>query len=283
VIDKRVLVFVLFTVLCSHVSWARPLPKKSSQPDIRSYAALVMDANTSSVLYARNERTPRPIASITKLMTSLVVLEGRQSLDEYITITREDRDGTRGSASRLAIGASLTRGELMHLALMASDNRAAHALARSYPGGNPAFVQTMNTKAHLLGMTTAQFVDPSGLFPGNVASATDLSKLMLAVAAHPTIREYSTDPHHSVRLVDQQVEFRNTNYLVAKPDWEIEVQKTGYTSEAGECLAMKTVINGRSMIIVLLDSFGKYTRTADARRIRKWLEAHSSQQVAIVD
>ena len=253
---------------------------RHDQPDVRSASVLVIDANTSSVLFERNAATPRPIASITKLMTALVVIEGRQPLDEPITVTHDDRAGTRGAASRLAIGVTLTRGELLHLALMASDNRAAHAVARSYPGGKSAFVQAMNAKARALGMTTAHFVDPSGLFAENVASATDLSKLMLAVSKHPTIRDYSTDPRYSVSFMRQEVQFRNTNYLVAKSDWDIEVQKTGYTSQAGECLAMKTVIQGRPTIIVLLDSFGKYTRTADARRIRKWLEARSTQQVA---
>jgi serine-type D-Ala-D-Ala endopeptidase (penicillin-binding protein 7) len=261
-------------------SSAYALAARQDRPDIKSYAALVIDANTSSILFARNETAPRPIASLTKLMTALVVLEGRQPLDENIAITREDRDGTRGAASRLAVGATLTRGDLLHLALMASDNRAAHAVARSYPGGKPAFVQAMNAKALALGMTTARFVDPSGLLPNNVASATDIAKLMLAVASRPTIREYSTDRRHSVQLYRQEIEFHNTNYLVAKSDWDIEVQKTGYTSEAGECLAMKATIQGRSTVIVLLDSFGKYTRTADARRIRKWLESRSSQQVA---
>src|SRR5215831_3727179 len=256
------------------------LPTKHDQPDIRSYAALVVDAENASILYERNANAPRPIASITKLMTALVVLESGQSLDEEITVTREDRDGTRGVASRLNVGAKLTRSELLHLALMASDNRAAHALARNYPGGKPALVSAMNAKAKSLGMVTAHYVDPSGLFPENVASATDIGKLLLAVYNHAPIREFSTDRHHSVMLGKSEVEFRNTNYLVAKPDWEIEVQKTGYTSQAGECLAMKTMIQGRSLVIVLLDSFGKYTRTADARRIRKWVEAHASQQVA---
>ncbi len=253
----------------------RPTSRPDSRPDLRSDAALVIDADSSSVLYARHENSPKPIASLTKLMTALVVLEGRQSLDEEIVMTGEDRAGTRGAASRLAVGAKLTRGDLLHLALMASDNRAAYALARTYPGGKVAAIDAMNAKARSLGMTNTRFAEPSGLSPENTASASDIAKLLLAAANRPIIRDYSTDHRFSLQLNKRATEFRNTNYLVAKSDWEIDIQKTGYTSKAGECLAMKTTIDGRSMVIVLLDSFGKYTRTADARRIRKWLEARS--------
>lgn len=248
----------------------------SNKLDVRSNSVLVVDANSSEVLYSRNANLARPIASITKLMTALVIVEAGLPLDEPIVMTQEDRDGTRGSASRLGVGAKLTRGDLMHLALMASDNRAAYALARTYPGGKMQALKAMNAKARALGMTATRFADPSGLSADNVASAADLSKLVAAVANHATIRTYSTDHQHSVMFAKQSMEFRNTNYLVAKPDWDIEVQKTGYTSQAGQCLAMKTTIQGRSLIIVLLDSFGKYTRTADARRIRKWLEGQSA-------
>lgn len=213
-----------------------------------------------------------PIASITKLMTALVVLEGRQSLDEVITITSADRDATRASASRLGIGTRLSRGNLLHLALMSSENRAAQALGRAYPGGLGAFVRAMNARAKALGMTKAQFADPTGLSSRNVASARDLVKLVKAASADPVIRTYSTDERHTIVAGRQKVEFRNTNLLVAKPDWDIAVQKTGYTLAAGQCLVMNTVIEGRSVVIVLLNSFGKYTRVADARRIRKWLE-----------
>jgi len=251
-----------------------------SSPEVRSKAVLVLDAGSGDVLFARNANSALSIASLTKLMTALVVIESRQSLDEVITVTREDRDGARGAASRLTVGAVLTRGDLMHLALMASDNRAAYALARTYPGGKPAFVAAMNAKARILGMTQTRFVDPSGLSAGNVACAADIAKLILAVSEHAAIREYSTDGNHSVTLVKQAIEFRNTNYLVTKADWDIQVQKTGYTSDAGQCLAMRTVIQNRSVVIVLLDSFGKHTRTADARRIRRWLESHPTQTIA---
>ena len=245
----------------------------AGKPDVRSNSLLVLDENNATVLYSRNANQPAPIASITKLMTALVVLEADQPLDEVLEITHADRAGERGGRSRLNIGTKLTRGDLLHLALMSSENRAAHAVGRNYPGGIAAFVVAMNAKARALGMTNTRFVDPTGLSSDNVASPADLSKLVIAVSQNPTIRRYSTDYEHSVRLGRQELEFRNTNNLVNKPTWNIIVQKTGYISEAGKCLVMKAVIEGRSVVIVLLDSFGKYTRTADANRIKKWMEA----------
>jgi len=256
--------------------------KKADVPDLRSNAALVIDTGEGTILYARNAEQAMPIASLTKLMTSLVVLEKGLPLAEEIEIVRDDRDGTRGVASRVAVGAKLTRGDLMHLALMASDNRAAHALGRTYLGGKSAMIEAMNRKAQTLGMTHTRFVDTSGLSSGNVASASDVAKLVQAVAKFAPIREYSTDQDHSVVVLKHATRFRNTNYLVTKEDWLIDVQKTGFTNDAGQCLAMKAAIQGRSVVIVLLDSFGKHTRTADARRIRKWLEAHPAQRVAQV-
>jgi D-alanyl-D-alanine endopeptidase (penicillin-binding protein 7) len=222
-----------------------------------------------------------PIASITKLMTALVVLEAGQPLTEILEVTAEDRKGERGP-SRLAIGAKLSRGDLLHIALMSSDNRAAHTVGRNYPGGMAALVRAMNAKAQALGMMHAHFADATGLSADNVASPKDLSKLVLAAARNPKIRDYSTDTEHTVTVARRELQFRNTNYLVRKSDWDIELQKTGFTNEAGKCLVMKTVIHDRTLVIVLLDSFGKYTRTADARRIKKWLEATSSQRVASV-
>jgi len=243
----------------------------AKRPDVRSSSALVIDAADSSVVFAQRENVAVPVASITKLMTALVVLDGRQPLDELVTITREDAQ--RAGRSRLGTGTKLTRGELLHLALMSSENRAAHALGRSYPGGLPAFQRAMNAKAARLGMSSSHFVEPTGLSSRNVASARDLAKLVKAAAANPIIRQYSTDQRHSVKAGRYALEYRNTNLLVARPDWDIAVQKTGYTLAAGQCLVMNTIIEGRSVIIVLLNSFGKYTRVADARRIRKWMEA----------
>ncbi|MBL8200510.1 MAG: D-alanyl-D-alanine endopeptidase [Chromatiales bacterium] len=272
---RGLLALVLSGLLLS-VAVASPAPDRprpASRPEVRSSAALVVDAKDSSVLFAQRDDAPVPIASITKLMTALVVLEGRQPLDEIVTITSADRDATNGSASRLGIGTRLSRSNLLHLALMSSENRAAHALGRTWPGGEPAFVRAMNARAKALGMTNSQFADPTGLSSRNVATARDLVKLVKAASADPLIRQYSTDERFTVVAGKQQVEFRNTNTLVARPDWDIALQKTGYTLAAGQCLVMHTVIEGRSVVIVLLNSFGKYTRVADARRIRKWLEA----------
>ncbi len=242
-------------------------------PALRSSAALVLDATHSSVLYSRRSDVALPIASITKLMTALVVMEAGQPLDEPIEITREDRGARRGAVSRLNSGTALSRGELLHLALMASENRAAHALGRSFPGGLEACVAAMNAKARELGMATAHFVEPTGLSEDNVASPEDLSKLVMAAARVPEIREYSTDGRYEVRVGRRIVRYTNTDSLVSRPDWKIEVQKTGYISRAGRCLVMQTVIDDRTVVIVLLNSFGKHTRVADARRIRKWMEA----------
>jgi D-alanyl-D-alanine endopeptidase (penicillin-binding protein 7) len=244
-------------------------------PGLRSGSALVLDEASGTVLYSRNAQKAAPIASITKLMTALVILEGGQSLDETLEITRADRDTIHGSGSRLAPGTKLTRGELLHLALMSSENRAAHALGRNYPGGLPAFVKAMNLKARSLGMKSARFSDPTGLSSLNVCNAVDLSKLVMAASQNPTIRDFSTDEEHTVIVRKQPMVFRNTNSLVRKADWDIEVQKTGYTSDAGQCLVMKTLIEKRPIVIVLLNSFGKLTRVADARRVRKWMERGS--------
>jgi serine-type D-Ala-D-Ala endopeptidase (penicillin-binding protein 7) len=243
------------------------------KPDVRSASVIVLDAADSSVLYARQAQRPVPIASITKLMTALVVLDAKQPMDELIELTVADRRLERSSYSRLAIGSLISRGDLLHLALMSSENSAAHAIARAYPGGLPACLKAMNAKARTLGMKTARFTDPTGLSSGNVSSAADLTKLVAAAAADPTIRTFSTSASLTVPVGKHLLEFRNTNSLVTKADWDVMVQKTGYTSDAGQCLVMQTVIRERPVLIVLLNSFGKYTRVADARRIRKWMEA----------
>jgi D-alanyl-D-alanine endopeptidase (penicillin-binding protein 7) len=244
-----------------------------NDPALRSSAALVLDLSNSSVLYSRHSDIALPIASITKLMTALVVMEAAQPLDEMLTVTAEDRSFGKGSFSRLAPGAQLSRGDLMHLALMASENRAAHALGRNYPGGTAACVIAMNAKARELGMTSAHFVEPTGLSEENVASPEDLSKLVMAAAKVPEISEYSTDSDYAVRVGRRTLQYRNTDSLVSKSDWNIVVQKTGYIHEAGRCLVMQTVIDDRPMVIVLLNSYGKRTRVADARRVRRWVEA----------
>lgn len=266
---------VLATSLLVTTAFAAPSSGRGNitRPEVRSSTVLVVDAKDSSVLFAQRDEAVRPIASITKLMTALVVLGGGQSLDEVVTISVEDRKTELSSASRLAVGTRLTRGELLHLALMSSENRAAQALGRNYPGGLPAFIKAMNEKAGVLGMTSSKFADPTGLSIRNVASAQDLVKLVKAASANPLIRRYSTDERYTVKSGKHALEYRNTNALVTKPDWNIAVQKTGYTQAAGQCLVMHTRIDGRSVVIVLLNSFGKYTRVADARRIRKWMES----------
>jgi D-alanyl-D-alanine endopeptidase (penicillin-binding protein 7) len=262
---------------------AVPAPVKYSAPrGLRSGAALVLDTTHSSVLYSHNAGIAMPIASITKLMTALVVMDAGQPLDELLEVGAEDRSSGRGSRSRLTPGTRLTRGDLMHLALMASENRAAHALGRSYPGGLAACVSAMNAKARELGMSSAHFVEPTGLSDENVASPEDLSKLVMAAAKVPAISEYSTDGGYVVRVGRRMVRFGTTDSLVTRPDWKIQVQKTGYISEAGRCLVMQTVIEDRTVVIVLLNSYGKRTRVADARRIRKWMEAKLTLHAAPV-
>ncbi|MGB6308464.1 MAG: D-alanyl-D-alanine endopeptidase [Steroidobacteraceae bacterium] len=262
---------------------AKPIhdPKAIRDPKLKSSSVLIIDQSDATVLYSRHADVAMPIASITKLMTALVVLDARQPLDEMIQITDEDRNLPKGGFSRLVVGTTLSRGDLMHLALMSSENRAAHALGSNYPGGVPALVAAMNAKAAALGMANAHFVDPTGLSSQNVASPEDLSKLVIAASHNPAIREYSTDSHYSVKVRRHMVEFRNTDNLVANPTWNIVVQKTGYIAEAGKCLVMSAVIEGRSVVIVLLDSLGKYTRVADAKRIKTWMEASANERVQV--
>jgi serine-type D-Ala-D-Ala endopeptidase (penicillin-binding protein 7) len=246
--------------------------RPQSQPEVRSHAFYVLDESDATVLAARHEHVPVPIASITKLMTALVVLEVGQPMDEMLAITAEDVRGTPGSHSRLAPGARLSREDLLRLALMSSENRATHALCRRYPDGLAACVRAMNDKAAALGMGTARFVEPTGLSSRNVASPEDLAKLVLAASANPLVRDYSTAASHMVLVNRQPIEYRNTNLLVGNPAWQVSVQKTGYISEAGRCLVMQAVIDGRQVVIVLLNSYGKLTRIADAKRIRTWME-----------
>ena len=243
--------------------------------DLKSSVALVVDQNTDEVLFSKNSSAVLPIASITKLMTALVVTEAGLALDEVLTVTPEDAAVRAGSRSQLRAGAQLTRGEMLHLALMASENRAAHLLGRTYPGGLSSFVEAMNAKAQLLGMHDTRYVEPTGLSSDNRSSAEDLARLVRAASQHPLLRELSTSPEAVVPVGRQQVQFRNTNGLVRNPEWDIGLQKTGYIAAAGRCLVMQTQLSGRQLIMVLLDSAGKYSRIGDAERIRKWLSVQS--------
>jgi D-alanyl-D-alanine endopeptidase (penicillin-binding protein 7) len=249
-------------------------------PEVRSAAALVVNGDTGEVIFERKAAAVVPIASITKLMTALVVIDGQQPLDEVIKVSAEDVWKGKGAFSRLAVGTKLTRGDLLRLALMASENRAAHVLARTYPGGKAAFVKTMNLKARALGMTHTRFADASGLSNLNVSNARDLAKLVIAVSRDSRIREFSTLHSHEVRLGKHMFLYRNTNLLVGRPEWDILVQKTGYTNDAGQCLVMEATIDDRPVVMVLLNSFGSLTRTADARRIRKWMESQQDPKLA---
>ena len=240
--------------------------------DLKSNAALVLDQSTAEVLFEKNSQVALPIASITKLMTSVVVVEANQNMEEPITVTNEDVDREKFSHSRLRVGSQLTRANMLHIALMSSENRAASALGRSYPGGLPAFVAAMNAKARALGMTNTHYVDSTGLSSNNVSTARDLAKLVIAAHQHPLIRQYSTDSKYAVEPGGPMLQYRNSNHLVDNPDWQIGLQKTGYISEAGRCLVMQTQIEGRPIVMVFLDSKGKSSRLADAGRIRKWLE-----------
>jgi len=266
------LIAVLFLVLGMAAHGAGKAPVG---PGLKSQFALVVDADDGEVLYERDAGRVVPIASITKLMTALVVLEGKQPLDEVIKITEADRWKGKGAHSRIPVGAKLTREDLLILALMASENRAARVLGRNYPGGMPAFVRAMNAKAKALGMTRTKFDDPSGLSSNNVSNARDLAKLVSAASRNPQVSKYSTLQTHQVKAGPGVLEYRNTNLLIGKSDWDIVVQKTGFTNDAGECLVMRAMIDERPVDMVLLNSFGSLTRTADARRVRKWMAAES--------
>ena len=247
---------------------------KDGEPNLLSHAAVVFDPVTGRALYSKNADNAMPIASITKLMTAMVVLDAKMSMDEPIIINTADLDTLKGTRSRLPVGTAFRREDLMRIALMASDNRAAAALGRSFPGGTPAFVEAMNAKAKQIGLQNAHFVDPTGLAPGNVASPQDLALLVAEASKFPQIREFSTTPELHVTLPNAKraMGFNNTNALVKNASWEIGLSKTGYINEAGKCLVMHATIANNPVVIVLLDSWGKLTRLGDANRIKKWLE-----------
>lgn len=244
---------------------------------LKSSVAFVVDQDTKEVLFSKNENAVLPIASITKLMTGVLISEARLPMDEMLEITQADVDTEKGSTSRLRVGTELSRGELLHLALMSSENRAAHALGRTYPGGLSTFVGLMNHKARMLGMADTQYVEPTGLNSRNQSSAKDLATLVNYAYGDATLRELSTSTGYQVEVGNRTLQFNNTNRLVKNPAWDIGLQKTGYISEAGQCLVMQARIAGRKLIMVFLDSAGKLTRIADAERVRRWVEAgHAS-------
>ncbi len=240
-----------------------------SHPYVRSSEALVIDVHGGRVLYAKRADGVTPMASITKLMTTLVVAEAHQPLDEYLTVTRADMM----PYSHLPLGARLTRAQFFHLALMSSENRAAHVLARNYPGGVPAVVRAMNAKARALGMMHTHYVEPTGLSPGDVSTPADLARLVLAASHNAILRRYSTSPGYAIRVGRWRMPYYPTDPLVRNRLWRIVVQKTGFTDPAGHCLVMDTWIDHRDIVMVLMHSWGRYTGFADAQRVRQWLTA----------
>jgi D-alanyl-D-alanine endopeptidase (penicillin-binding protein 7) len=256
------------------------LPAASAAPspaklDVRSESALVVDVNSGKTLYQKNANKARPIASLTKLMTALVVLEARQNLDQIITVDKDDIDRVKHTHSRIRMGTKVTRRDALHLALMSSENRMASALGRHYPGGRSAFVRAMNNKARLLGMRNTHFYDSTGLSTRNVATAQDLAKLVAAAYRQPLIRQFTQDENREMRFSTPaySLMFNNTNPLVKNPDWDVRLSKTGFTDEAGRCLVMRAKPDNRELAIVLLNSVGKRTPVGDANRIRKWLKS----------
>jgi D-alanyl-D-alanine endopeptidase (penicillin-binding protein 7) len=246
----------------------------SDMLDLKSSVAYVIDQDTHEVLISKNDQAVLPIASITKLMTGLLISEAKLPMDESITITQDDVDTEKGSSSRLRVGATLTRGELLHLALMASENRAAHALGRTYPGGMSVFVNLMNSKAQQLGMRDTRYVEPTGLSSQNQSSAKDLATLVGNAYQDDMVSQLSTSPSHRVEVGNRTLQYNTTNRLIKNPNWDIGLQKTGYISEAGQCLVMQAKVSGRKLIMVFLDSAGKFSRIADAERVRKWVETN---------
>ena len=269
-LEGIVAAFALFFVLALTIGFAQAQPQKVVY--LRSAAVMVQVAATGEVVINKNSEAVVPIASITKLMTAMIILDRGLDLEQRIVVSREDVDTHKGTRSRLMPGTMLTRDELLLLALMASENRAAAALARTYPGGVPAFVKAMNEKAAELGMSDSQFIEPTGLSPSNVSSPRDLVKLVRAAHSYPLIREYSTRDKATIKAFNRPLRFVNTNGLVRNSRWDIELSKTGYISEAGRCLVMHVRLASKDLIVVLLDSWGKQSRIADANRIRKWLE-----------
>lgn len=250
---------------------------------LHSSVALVVDQQTQEVLYSKNNHAVLPIASLTKLMTGLIIAEANLPMDERIRITQDDVDTEKGSTSRLAVGTELSRGELMHLSLMSSENRAAHALGRTFPGGMDVFVNRMNQRARALGMKDTRYVEPTGLSSQNQSSASDLAVLAAKAYDEPILRELSTSHGREIAVGRKTLQYNNTNGLVKSPQWDIGLQKTGYISEAGRCLVMQAQVAGRNLIMVFLDSAGKFSRIGDAERVRKWLEQKSSMDNRSLD
>ncbi len=248
-------------------------PGSLARLSLKSASALVLDQSTGLPLLEKQAGAVVPIASLTKLMTAMVLLDAHLDPQEILTITDDDKDFLRHSRSRLPVGTHLPREQALLLALLASENRAAHALGRTFPGGLSTFVQAMNAKAKELGLTGTHFEDPTGLSCGNVATAWDLARIIEAAYRYPEIRDFTTRPATSIQAGRRNIQFPNTNALVRSPRWSIGLSKTGYIEEAGRCLVMQAMLANRPVLVILLDSWGKYTRLGDANRIKQWMEA----------
>ena len=255
---------------CLVLSAAIPSPARLS---LKSASVLVLDQISGQTLLEKQAGAVVPIASLTKLMTAMVLLDAHLDPSELLTITNDDKDDLRHSRSRLPVGTRLPREQALLLALLASENRAAHALGRTFPGGLPAFVQAMNAKARDLGLSGSRFEDPTGLSSGNVATAWDLARIIEAAYHYPEIRDFTTRPETTLQSGRRSIQFPNTNALVRNPHWNIGLSKTGYIEEAGRCLVMQAMLANRPVLVILLDSWGKYTRLGDANRIKQWMEA----------
>lgn len=247
---------------------------------LRSSAVVILDARTRKVLYQKNSSAVMPIASLTKLMTALVVLEAKQDMKQKLTVTRADIDRLKHSSSRLQVGTRLSRADMLHLALMSSENRAASALGRHYPGGTRKLVAAMNAKARALGMTSTRYVEPTGLSRHNVSTPNDLAKLVVAAEKNRRIRRYSTDHRMVIRQGKSKSVYGNTNRLTSSANWRIRLQKTGYISEAGRCMVLHALVKNRPTVMVFLDAQGKYSHAADANRVRSWLTRFGVRAIA---
>ncbi|HEX9398443.1 MAG TPA: D-alanyl-D-alanine endopeptidase [Burkholderiales bacterium] len=281
-LEGIVAAFALVFVLALTIGFAQAAEPKPLKPAaLRSASVIVLDVGTGEIVIDKNADAVVPIASITKLMTAMVILDRGLELDQRVVLSRDDVDTRKGSRSRLRNGAVLTRDELLLLALMSSENKAAAALGRTYPGGTEAFVGAMNQKATALAMSDSRFVDATGLSPRNVSSARDLAKLVNAAHDYPLIREYSTRSRATVKVYGRPMAFGNTNGLVRNSRWTIGLSKTGYISEAGRCLVMRVQMASKDLVVVLLDSWGKNSRVGDATRIRTWLETAAARSPSI--
>ena len=271
------LVFATFIFFIQNVVHAQQLDysKYYSQLTVKSPKAIIYDAESGDIIYQKKANEKSSIASLTKLMTAMVLIDSKLDLDKKVTITKSDFDKIKGTKSRLWLGSELSRKELLSIALIASDNRAASAISNSYPGGKKAFVQAMNVKAKQLGMDDTSFADPTGLDKNNISTAIDLVKMTQAAQQYPLIRELSTSSYYEAHIKNKKIKlnYNNTNLLVRQGLWDIDISKTGYIREAGKCLIMQTTVMDKPIIMVFLKSYGKYTRTADAKRVRKWLES----------